>query len=512
MRHPYSSFLLTLGLALTGTLAVHAQALTNNGATITVSPGATLYVEGGYQQSAGSTTKTDGTMQVVGNVTSAGTLDLGTGELNATGNVTNTGTTQSSTGGTLRLTGNTNQNLDLNGGTVTNLVVQKSTSSNDTVRLVSNAIVTGTLTMQDGMMRTRATTRVELPNGATLAGETSGQYVQGNVRVIRTAVNGSSNVNFGNGAAINPGGNNLGQVTITRSAGLGIEGLTYVRNPRSGSTYKSIDRIWYITAQNQPAGGQPGQLTMSWLPDNDNGLTLLDFAQAAAWKREGTGPWVPASTYQNAQSRSLTVSVQSFSDWTVGAQNAPLPVEMLTFTAKREGSAARLDWTTASELNNRRFDVEMSLDGRIFRKIGEVAGQGTSTQQHEYRFYDPKLVSYATSLVYYRLRQVDENGDESVTEIRQVRVEQKTEFAAAAWPNPFTADNDVQVQVRTSAAGLVELTLFDAVGRLVSQHSLTVDPGTTIVSLADAQALPTGVYLLKVRQAQDVQVIRLTRE
>jgi hypothetical protein len=56
---------------------------------------------------------------------------------------------------------------------------------------------------------------------------------------------------------------------------------------------------------------------------------------------------------------------------------APLPVQLTIFTAEAVGSAARLTWRTASELNNARFEVEASTDGRTFAHLGNVAGHGT---------------------------------------------------------------------------------------------------------------------------------------
>lgn len=511
MRHTYLTHLTSLGLLLAAG-PVAAQALTNNGATLTVTPGATLYVGGDYQQTTGSTLKTDGTMQVTGNVQSAtgGTLDLGTGELEAKGHVTNAGTTQTGTTGTLRLTGTTNQNVDLAGGNVGNLIVNKSTASNDTVRIVTDLNVTNQLQMTDGMVRTRANTSVILPNAATVTGEAAGQYVQGNLVVTRTGVSGGSPIDFQNGVTINPVGNNLGNVSVKRSAGLKVLDLTFGQNP-TNATYKSIDRIWAITPQNQPV--TPTQLTMTWLPDDDNGLTVADFANAAAWKRTTSGaPWIPQSTYANAASRSMTVAASSFSDWTVATQNAPLPVVLLSFDAQRAGDAAKLTWVTASEKDNSHFEVQVSLNGRDFRTIGRVDGQGTSTQRHSYEFFDQKLLTYRADPVYYRLRQVDKDGTAALSQIRDVRVLLKGEFSATAWPNPFDGTSGVQVQVRVSAEAPVELTLVDAVGRTISQRTVQVEAGTTALPLTEANSLATGVYILKVRQGTEQTTIRLTHQ
>ena len=83
-------------------------------------------------------------------------------------------------------------------------------------------------------MRTAATSAVILPTGAPIVtGEAAGRYVQGNLRVTKPAVSGTTPVSFGNSAIINPQGNALGTVTVNRAAGLHVADVTYGQNPAS---------------------------------------------------------------------------------------------------------------------------------------------------------------------------------------------------------------------------------------------------------------------------------------
>ncbi|MBC7447695.1 MAG: T9SS type A sorting domain-containing protein [Hymenobacteraceae bacterium] len=511
-----SSSILVAGL-LTGLLCssgASAQALYNQGSTITVGAGATLSVIGGYQQTSGATLKTDGTTLVTGDVQSASgaTLDLGAGELSATGHVTNAGTTQASSTGTLRLTGAANQNLDVAGGTVGRLIVTKSTASQDTVRVVSDVNIINQLQLIDGMVRTRPTSAARLANGAVVSGETAGQYVQGHLVVSRNAVNGITPVDFGNGATLNPGGNSLGTVSVDRAAGLKIDNVTYGLHPTDAT--KSIDRIWTITPQTQPAANQPATLAMTWLADDDNGLTAGDFAQAVAFTRlSSAAPWVQNGAFQNAQARSLATPATTLADWTVFADNVVLPVELLTFTATRAGDAARLRWATASEKNSAYFEVEVSRDGLAYTPVGRVTATGTSYSRRAYELLDPRLLAYRTDFVYYRLRQVDRDGATSVTDPQTLRVGgERVPLTAAAWPNPATGTVAVQLQVRTGADLPLELSLIDATGRQVQQRTLAVEAGTSLVPLAEITALPVGFYVLHVRQGTEHVALRVVRQ
>ncbi len=354
---------------------------------------------------------------------------------------------------------------------------------------------------------------------ATRVDETTGRYVQGNLRGTKTAVNGTTPVSFGNSAVINPQDNALGTVTVNRAAGLQQLNVTYGQNPATPA-YQSIDRIWTITPQTQPAVGQPASLTMTWLPDDDNGLTMLDLAQAAAWHRaSAAAPWAQAGSYQNATARTLTVAAASFSDWTVSAHSSPLPVELLSFDATRAGSAARLTWATASEKNSAYFEVEVSLTGQDFRPvaaIGRVAAQGTSATRHAYEARDPDLGRYGAALVYYRLRQTDRDGAAAFSDVRALRVgEAVGPLTAVAWPNPSGHGATVQLALSLPTAEPVELTLYDAVGRLVRQVELTpAAAGALLTALpgGEGRALATGTHVLRVRQGISQTTLRVVRD
>jgi hypothetical protein len=501
-------------LTLLTTGSAVAQTVFNNGTTITTTPGTLFTITGGgYQQTAGSTLKTDGTTRVAGGVQAAATstLDLGVGDLEVIGDVTNLGTTTSTTTGTLRLTGTANQLVDVNGGTVGRLIVNKSTASADTVRIPTDLNVSGQVQMLDGMVRTAISSAVKLPDGATVSGEGSGQYVQGNLSVTRAAVSGASPVDFQNGVVINPQSNALGDVVVNRAAGLSVVDVTFGQNPNNPG-FQGIDRIWTITPQTQPAPGQPADLTLSWLPDNDNGLTPTQLMNAAPWRRASVAaPWERVGGYQDASARTITVATEEFSEWTVAAQDEPLPVELLTFDATRVGDAARLQWVTASERNSAYFEVEVSPNGRTFSAVGRVAAQVNSSQRHPYELTDPRLLGYRAEVVYYRLRQVDRDGQVAISPVRTLHVSAKTTFTAVAWPNPFDGAG-VQVQVRSGGEAPLELTLTDAVGRLIQHRTVVIAPGTVQLALPETATLATGVYVLRVQQGTDQVTIRLTRQ
>src|SRR6185369_8464690 len=104
--------------------------------------------------------------------------------------------------------------------------------------------------------------------------------------------------------------------------------------------------------------------------------------------------WEEASASANVSGTSpdLTVTalgVSSFSPFTFGSISGnPLPVKLISFTAKVSDNNAVLNWITATEKNNDHFNIERSIDGINFIKVGEVKGAGNSTGILKYNFTD----------------------------------------------------------------------------------------------------------------------------
>ncbi|RAK68250.1 T9SS type A sorting domain-containing protein [Hymenobacter edaphi] len=490
MKHAYS--LVTLGL-LGLTTAASAQTLTNNGAQLTVSSGATLYISGGFDNKSGSTLLNNGTVQVTGNVTNAGTVDAA-------------GT------GTLSLTGTANQTLTAGGASLYRLTVDNSAGSN-AVTLGSNLTVTNQLTLTNGSVNTKSAGgtvyTLSLPDGATLVGEAAGRYVKGTLQVVKTGVNGSSDVAFPGGLMLNPNTNNFGTVTATRTAGLSTAGVSYGTDPANANNPKGIDRIWQISAGSAPASNKPVTVTLAWVSDDDNGNANL--SQSRMWRGPAaSGPWAPLNAPADASSRSLSAPSAALGFFTVSNLANPLPVELLAFTAERRGPDALLRWATASETNNAGFEVEASSDGRAFRRLSTVGGHGTTTQRHDYEYLDPQIARYATDLVYYRLRQIDHDGKQTLSPVRTVRIE-GAGFAVQALANPF-GNEGLKVQVSTKTAGPATLDLHDAIGRVLLASKQELGAGSTTLLLSGAGQLPVGVYFLTVRQGKQAATLKVVRE
>jgi hypothetical protein len=188
--------------------------------------------------------------------------------------------------------------------------------------------------------------------------------------------------------------------------------------------------------------------------------------------------------------------------------SSPLPVELVSFAVKASAKAAQLSWITASEKNSARFDIERSLDGRRFTKIGEVAAASQSASQRSYSFADTDVAG--SSKLYYRLRQVDLDGSDAYSEVRTATFGTTTEAPVATlalYPTLTSSTATIDL-TPLSAARTYQVQVLDLVGHVLSVKE--VAGGMPVV--LNAQDLAAGTYLVQVSGANFKQTQRLVRE
>lgn len=173
---------------------------------------------------------------------------------------------------------------------------------------------------------------------------------------------------------------------------------------------------------------------------------------------------------------------------------APLPITLVSFTAvAAPNRAVRLDWKTASELNNAYFEVQRSLDGQHFTVLSQVKGRGTSMQASTYSFTDVAPGDAAT--YYYRLRQVDLNNSFSFSPVRAIGIAAgSSSVQVAVAPNPTTTGLlRVQAQYAGTTPASVVLTVRSLLGQTLLTQAVTMQPGDNVFT--PSAALAPGVYL-----------------
>ena len=161
-----------------------------------------------------------------------------------------------------------------------------------------------------------------------------------------------------------------------------------------------------------------------------------------------------------------------------------LPVTLTGFTVTKVKDASLLQWTTANELNNKLFEPEHSTDAKTFAKIGEVAATGNTNIQQHYSFIHASPV---TGINYYRLKQVDLNGNYSYSKTISISFGQQQPLLALS-PNP--AQNVLHVSY--IPVGVKEIIIYNAAGKTIKH--IQIDKSSVDINVA---ALSAGSYFVR---------------
>ncbi len=239
-----------------------------------------------------------------------------------------------------------------------------------------------------------------------------------------------------------------------------------------------------------------------------------DPSKVTVYKRptEGTGSFSPLTTSVAAGRNELVARTGSFSEFVLGSDSEPLPVEMASFEATPDDNKIRLEWKTASETDNAGFRVQRKRagEGDDWTIIGRREGAGTTTQPQSYQFTDSELPFEADSLS-YRLRQVDVDGSVHYTD--PITVSRRTVNEAkllGTYPNPAHRQATVRFAIPDADTGTdVTLGLYNVLGQRVRSVDLSGQNGRQKRKM-DVSGLSSGVYFLRLRAAGATKTQRLT--
>jgi hypothetical protein len=180
-----------------------------------------------------------------------------------------------------------------------------------------------------------------------------------------------------------------------------------------------------------------------------------------------------------------------------GSAFVVLPVDLLTFSGYKDGTRNQLRWSTASELNNRGFEVQRSMDGINYTTIAFVnslAPGGYSTSKLDYAYTDNNVTG---SRQFYRLRQVDFDGRSKLSNIVLLKSDKPTIITLdGMFPNP--AVSVVNMLIASPAKDRVLMTLVDMSGRTVLQKQLNVETGSNTIPV-DVSGLAGGTYMVRLQ-------------
>lgn len=184
-----------------------------------------------------------------------------------------------------------------------------------------------------------------------------------------------------------------------------------------------------------------------------------------------------------------------------------LPVELLSFTSSVNINNVNLNWSTATETNNKGFDVERAGgDKSDWVKISYIEGKGNSNQNTEYSYTDSKL---NVGKYHYRLKQIDFNGNYKYHNLsNEVFVGIPYKFSISQnYPNPFNPSTRIDYNLPVDAK--VSIRLYDIAGREVAKIVNASQSAGYYTIQFNAENLSDGVYFYKIVAGDFKQVKKM---
>lgn len=428
-----------------------------------------------------------------------------------------------SAGTTINFNG-TNQNIS--GGTFTNVFISGGgVKSSQGVMTVS-----GDITFGEGLLVTDITqpttsvvnledrAAINANAGGRLIDERDASYLQGFVTISHRNITAGTEDLFGNiGLGLNFY-SNPGEILVTRNtaqayspgngAASGVRRIFEVTQSiaNQSGAIKADMRFFYLDSETKNLGPS-GNINI----DENDLVVFASVNEGNTFNNLGGTPDATNNIVSLTGTTSFAVPTTRF---TLGDKTNPLPVELVAFDAKRSGANTFVTWQTASEKNSAGFEVEVAVDGIKFRKLAFVASKSAnSATASNYSYTDTEAGK--SGVRYYRLRQVDIDGQYSYSPIRAVSFAGANDAAVASlssYPSPFTSSDQAALVLQAPTAGTAQLQLTDLMGRTIVSRSVTTVAGISEVAVPNARELAAGTYLVKVTFATgEVKTLRIQK-
>lgn len=223
----------------------------------------------------------------------------------------------------------------------------------------------------------------------------------------------------------NPG--NIG-IEITTPSNLGNTIIRRFHEPTNAGGSPTIKRMFEVVPENS--------LTLSatityYYIDNEDERGGIPKEAINAFIFNSSN-WNILPTIQDTANNALTITQLSSFSLLTGSLGPFLPVEFLEFKVSNiNNEIARLNWTTATEINNDFFTIQRSSDGLNFEDLGVIEGAGNSNNIIQYEFDDTEPLM---GIAYYRIKQTDFDGNMDYSSIESIVFNKMNEIIL--YPNP----------------------------------------------------------------------------
>ncbi len=226
--------------------------------------------------------------------------------------------------------------------------------------------------------------------------------------------------------------------------------------------------------------------------DTSSSLIAVLPSSAVTYTDNGVTPGAGTSYYYAVRSLDR-MSNESISS-NVIADPITLPVTLTNFYAKKDGNRVRVEWTTSAELNNDYFLLEKAGNDGNFVQINKEEPKIADNQGvRNYTSWD----AYPNNGVnYYRLTQVDKNGNSAKPEITALNFNELIVVNAVAYPNP--TKGDINFRLDNFYGKSITAKVTNLLGQIVHEEKFEINSENNDFKLNLKSNLANGHYVLSI--------------
>lgn len=279
-----------------------------------------------------------------------------------------------------------------------------------------------------------------------------------------------------------------GEITFAVSAAAGPFKVTYPNTNVSIPASSPVTVTWNVASTNTtPVNCQTVNIKIT----TDQGNSFVNVASGLP--NTGTA----SVTLPNVQTTTARLYIEAADNIFYDVSDAnftitqAVPVELASFVANSSNGTVNLEWSTATETNNKGFAIERKGTDGNYTEVGFVNGQGTTTKTSDYTFSDRP---FAAGIFVYRLKQTDLDGSFTYSNEVEVDVANPEEFSLSQnWPNPFNPSTSISFSL--PEASNIRIVIYDVVGNKVADLVSGNFTAGWHKANFDASRLNSGVYL-----------------
>ena len=324
--------------------------------------------------------------------------------------------------------------------------------------------------------------------------------------------------------AINPlGGNYLFMIGLQPSPAVGSQvGPQMMQTLVAGGNNFDVIEAYFESASPNAVAGSLIECTgteMNYFAGTDHGQWFLSSLgglgqySLQVWPQDdniaGSAPWLinrsnafagtanDCGTDLNGLTRSGFSGLGNNVGFGVVGRIITTNLAFLELNVRPRTGALVLDWVISEEKDVDVYQIERSLNGSNFEVLGQVASRGNSMVEQTYQYEDGAV--FPQMDYYYRVRAKALDGSETLSPIRLGRLgEGNGGIAVQLFPNPTREGLTAQLNILSPKAELIQIQVYDALGRLLYQQQADLQVGDNTLSLP-SQTWAKGVYSLRLQ-------------